>query len=177
MPSRAGQEDDRGATGRTRRRVALAASALVAVVALAWLVEWRAAGGVSTPGGAGAPPGADAAGPPAYVVEVVRHGRVVRRFTPAELSRLPQRTITSYGKEQRGPSVRAVLEAVGIGGFSRLEVRGMGLRDDGRLTLRSVQINDELILDFTDRGTLKVVSPDLDWRDRVRDVTQLRVVE
>jgi len=70
-----------------------------------------------------------------------------------------------------------VLEAVGIDGFSRLEVRGMGLRDDGRLTLRSVQINDELILDFTDRGTLKVVSPDLDWRDRVRDVTQLRVVE
>ena len=68
-----------------------------------------------------------------------------------------------------------MLEAVAIGDFARLEVRGMGLRDDGRLTLAVAQIDDDLVLDFSDRGTLKLVSPDLGWRERVRDVTELRV--
>jgi hypothetical protein len=141
---------------------------------LAWLVEWRAAGGVSTPGG-GAAPGFDEAAPPGYTVAVLVDGEVVRRFTPSELGGLPQRTITSDGREQRGPSVLAVLGAVAIGDFVRLEVRGMGLRDDGRLALAAAKIDDDLLLDFSDRGTLKLVSPELGWRERVRDVTELRV--
>jgi hypothetical protein len=154
--------------------LALLAAVLVALVALAWVVEWRAAGGVSTPGG-GVAPGADEAAPPGYTVALLVDGEVVRRFTPSELSSMPQSTITSDGKEQQGPSVLAVLEAAAIGDFARLEVRGMGLRDDGRLTLAVAQIDDGLLLDFSDRGTLKLVSPDLGWRERVRDVTELHV--
>jgi hypothetical protein len=161
-----------GRSARPRRRLELLAVALVALVALAWLVEWRAAGGVSTPG---AVAGTDAAGPPGYTVAVLRGGDVLRRFTPADLRRLPQVTITADGKEQDGPTVHAVLSAAGVTDFDRLEVRGMGLRDDGRLTLAARQVGEDLVLDFTDRGTLKVVSPDLDWGDRVRDVTELRV--
>ena len=167
-------ETENGRTARPRRRLALFAVALVALVALAWVAEWRAAGGVSTPGGEAAP-GADAAAPPGYSVAVLVDGDVVRSFTPTELSALPQVTVVADGKEQEGPTVHAVLEAAGVDSFDRLDVRGMGLRDDGRLRLSAAQVGDELILDFSDRGTVKVVSPDLDWRDRVRDVTELRV--
>ena len=159
---------------RPRRRLALLAAVLVGLIALAWIVEWRAAGGVSTPGGA-ATPGTDAAAPPGYTVTVLVDGEVVRRFTPSELSGLPQSTITADGKEQQGPTVQAVLAVAGVEDFGRLDVRGLGLRDDGRLVLAPAQVGDDLILDFSDRGTVKVVSPDLDWRDRVRDVTELRV--
>ncbi len=176
MGSGAGQEGGREGATRTRRRVALLAAALAGLVAVAWLAEWRAVGGVSTPGTSGAG-SAVAARPPGYAVQVVCDGETVGDFTPEELGRLPQRTIVSDGKEQQGPSVLAVLAAAGIGEFARLDVRGMGLRDDGRLSLTAAKIDDDLILDFSDRGTLKLVSPKLGWRDRVRDVTELRVVE
>ena len=162
----------RSRASRPRRRVALLAAALLALVALAWIVEWRTAGGVSTPGGGAAPA---AAAPPGYTVAVLVDGDLVRRLTPDELSGLPQTTVMADGKEQQGPTLRAVLDAAGVGAFVRVDVRGMGLRDDGRLRLTAAQVDGETILDFSDRGTVKVVSPDLDWRDRVRDVTELRV--
>ncbi len=175
MGSGAGQKGRREGGARTQRRVGLLVVAAVGLIALAWLVEWRAVGGVSTPHAPGASSAAGA--PPGYSVQVVRDGEVVRDFTPEELDSLPQREILSYGKEQNGPPVLAVLEAAGVSGFARLKVIGMGLRDDGRLTLTAAEIDDDVILDFSDRGTLKLVSPEMDWRDRVRDVTELRIID
>jgi hypothetical protein len=165
-------EVDERRAARPGRRVALLAVALAALVGLAWVVEWTTAGGVSAPGAQA--PGADAA-PPGYAVTVLRDGEILREFAPTDLRDLPQVTVTADGKQQEGPTVAAVLEAAGVERFATLDVRGMGLRDDGRLSLTAAQVGDDLVLDFSDRGTLKIVSPDLDWRDRVRDVTELRV--
>lgn len=175
MGSGAGRKGRREGGARTRRRVGLLVAAAVGLIALAWLVEWRAVGGVSTPQGPGAV--AVAGAPPGYSVQVVRDGEVVRDFTPEELGSLPQREIVADGKEQNGPAVLVVLEAAGVSEFERLDVVGMGLRDDGRLTLAVTEIDDDVILDFSDRGTFKLVSPEMDWRDRVRDVTELRIID
>ncbi len=70
----------------------------------------------------------------------------------------------------------AVLEAAGVGrDFSELEITGMGLRDGGRLLLTAAQVDEGVLLDFAERGTVKVVSPELSWRERVRDVVEIAV--
>jgi hypothetical protein len=36
-------------------------------------------------------------------------------------------------------------------------------------------VTDEVLLDIANRGTVKVVGPDISWDDRVRDVTEIVV--
>lgn len=153
---------------RARRRLYIVAGVLVAVVLGAWIAERAVNGTAEAPGGA---PMA-----PAYTVSVERDGKTLKRFTVAQLHELPQTHIVSDGKPQDGPSLAVVLAAAGIrGAFTSLDIRGMGLRDGGRLTLPAASVTPRTILDFSDRGTLKVVSPSLSFRERVRDVTAIIV--
>ncbi len=146
----------------------IVAGVLCAAVAGAWLVERAVTGTAQSPGQA---PAARA-----YTVSVERDGTVVKRFTVAELRALPQVHILSDGKPQDGPSLPAVLAAAGVtGGYEALVIRGTGVRDAGRLTLPAGEVDGRVILDFSDRGTVKVVGPRLDFRERVRDVTAVVV--
>ena len=146
----------------------MVAGVLVAVVLGAWLMERAVNGAAQAPGGA---PTAQA-----YSVSVERDGRTLRRFSVAQLHALPQTHIISFGMPQSGPSVPVVLAAAGINGsYTALDIRGMGLRDSGRLTMPADQVNAKVILDFSNRDTVKIVSPRLDFRERVRDVTAIIV--
>jgi hypothetical protein len=150
-----------------RRRGLLAAAALLLVVAAAWAAERQIAGGAS---------GDD--GPPVsvYSVAVTRDGELLRTFAVADLEALPTVSITAEGKAQEGPSLATVLEAAGVDDdFSEVEITGMGLRDGGRLLLTAAQLDEGVLLDFAERGTVKVVSPELSWRERVRDVVEIAV--
>jgi hypothetical protein len=145
----------------------LAAAALVLVVGAAWGAERQLAG--DAPGDTG---------PPAFVysVAVTRDGEILRTFSVADLEALPAVSFDSEGKAQQGPTLLAVLEAAGVGrDFSELEITGMGLRDGGRLLLTAAQVDEGVLLDFAERGTVKVVSPELSWRERVRDVVEIAV--
>jgi hypothetical protein len=153
---------------RARRRLYIAAGALVVVVLGAFVAERVVNGAAQAPGSA---PTA-----PAYTVSVQRDGKTLKRFTVAELHALPQTHIMSDGKPQDGPSLAAILGAAGVSGsYTALDIRGMGLRDGGRLTLPAAKVTPRTILDFSDRGTLNVVSPSLSFRERVRDVTAIIV--
>lgn len=157
-----------GGAKHSRRRLLAVAGAIVAVVAGAWLLE-RAVNG-----SAGGPEGP--AAPPAYSVRVTRDGAVLRAFTVADLRALPQASEAVDGKQQEGPTLPAVLVAAGVeDGYESLVITGLGLRDDGRLALPAARIDEAVLLDFSDRGTLKVVSPSLDWSERVRDVVEIAV--
>ncbi len=151
----------------TRRRGLLAAAALLLVVAAAWAAERQIAGGAS---------GDD--GPPVsvYSVVVTRDGELLRTFAVADLEALPTVSITAEGKAQEGPSLLAVLEAAGVGDdFSEVEITGMGVRDGGHLVLTAEKVDARVVLDFAERGTVKIVSPELSWRERVRDVVEIAV--
>jgi hypothetical protein len=153
---------------QVRRRVLIAAGVLVAVVVAAWLVERGVDGSGQAP--AGSPKSS------AYAVNVERGGKVLRRFTVTDLHRLAQTQIVSDGKPQNGPSLPVVLAAAGVhSGYSAVEVRGMGIRDKGRLMLTAAKVNGKVVLDFNDRGTVKIVSPSMDVGQRVRDVTAIVV--
>ena len=150
-----------------RRRGLLAAAALVLVVAAAWVAERQLDGGGTS---------GDGTKPPAYTVAVTRDGELLRAFSVAELEALPAVGITADGKPQEGPSLLAVLEAAGVrDGFTEVEITGMGLRDGGHLVLAAGQVSGQVLLDFAERGTVKIVSPALSWRERVRDVVEIAV--
>jgi len=158
---------DRPTRASKRRRGLLAAAALLLVVVAAWAAERQIAGGE---------PGDE--GPPAsvYSVAVTRDGELLHTFAVAELQALPAATFTSEGKVQVGPTLLSVLDAAGVrGGFDEVEITGMGIRDEGRLVLAADDVDDQVVLDFAERGTVKVVSPALSWRERVRDVVEITV--
>lgn len=106
---------------------------------------------------------------------VRQNDRVVSRLTMAQLRDLPQvevATPQSQGAQvQKGPAVRTILVAAGVGGVERVRVEG---RDPAQ-TLTATELTDQIILNITKRNTLKLTGTQL-GRDRwVRDVTTLVV--
>lgn len=101
--------------------------------------------------------------------------RVLDRFTTARLQQLPQVEIAtpqSHGAQaQKGPSVRSILTAAGAAGASRVRVEG---RDPAQ-TLVAAELDDQTILSFTKRNTLKLTGATLSRDQWVRDVTALVV--
>lgn len=101
--------------------------------------------------------------------------RVVDRFTIARLQQLPQVEIAtpqSHGAQaQKGPTVRSILNAAGAAGAGKVRVEG---RDPAQ-TLIAAELDDQTILSFTKRNTLKLTGAKLSRDQWVRDVTALVV--
>ncbi len=149
------------AFGLTRKQaivLTVTVATLVVAVAVAWLLDFRAQ-----------------AGDAVYRVAIVRDEEVVRTFDLEELRALPARKIMMQGEEQEGPPLLDVLEAAGVTEFASLTVTGLGLRDSGRLVLRSADVDEDVLLDFSLRGSVKVCGPSIAWEDRVRDVERIEV--
>ncbi len=146
----------------TRKQlIALVATAAVLTVAVAaaWALEWLG----------------NRSGSPKYSIAVVRSGQELAKFDVAKLKALPQKKIVADGKSETGPTLLGVLSAAGVHDFSSVTVRGMGVRDSGVIELSRAEVNSSVLLDFAERGTMKLVSPGLEWEDRVRDVTRIEV--
>ncbi|WP_409428012.1 hypothetical protein [Mycobacterium sp. SMC-11] len=107
---------------------------------------------------------------------VVRQdGRVLDEFDLARLASLPQTEIAtpqSHGSPvQRGPAVRAVLDAAGATAVDSVRFEGRGPAQ----TLTAAELTGQVLLSFTKRDTLKLAGVDLE-RDRwVRDVSTVVV--
>jgi hypothetical protein len=110
-----------------------------------------------------------------YVVVVIRDGDVLERFTMEEIRAFDTARVEVLGKTEEGPTLLSVLEAAGVTDFSRVHIGGMGIRDDGAITLTRAEVDDDVLLGIANRGTVKVVGPDIAWEDRVRDVTEIVV--
>lgn len=115
-----------------------------------------------------------APGPTTQLVVQENH-RVLDRFTMSRLHQLPQlevETPQSHGaRVQKGPSVRSILDAAGAAGAVSVRVEG---RDPAQ-TLTAAQLDDQTILAFTKRNTLKLTGARLSRDQWVRDVTDLVV--
>lgn len=110
-----------------------------------------------------------------YHLVVRQDGRVLDEFDLARLSGLPQTEIDtpqSHGSPvQRGPAVRAVLDAAGAKDVRSVRFEG---RDPAQ-TLTAAELTDRVVLSFTKRDTVKLAGTDLE-RDRwVRDVSTVVV--
>jgi len=149
---------ERGQGLRPRTIALIVLASLSAFVALAWGAELLLTGPEDIP-----------------PLRIVRDDDVITEFTMDELQALPVSSFSQFGKSEEGPAVLDVLAEAGVTEFTRLRVRGSGVRDDGFLVLERAQVDEALLLDFANRGTVKIAGPDIGWEDRVRDVTVLEV--
>jgi hypothetical protein len=108
-----------------------------------------------------------------YAVSVRSGGKTAGRYDVAALRALPAvdvATPQSQGKQvQHGPLVRAVLARAGVQGFGRLRAVGLG----NAQTFSASEIDDQVVLDFDNRGTVKLAGAHLTQDRWVRDLTEL----
>ena len=124
--------------------------------------------------GTGASPAAAQPQPSGYAVTVRSGGHVVGHLDLTALRSLPAidvPTPQSQGKQvQHGPRVRAALSHAGVQKFGKL--RAVAL--DGTVqTFTSAEIDDQVVLDFDNRGTVKLAGAHLATNRWVREVTEL----
>ncbi len=119
------------------------------------------------------PPAAEATSAPTSdgVFDVIKADGTTVAFTLDDLKALPLTSIVSDGNPQEGPSLLAVLEKAGVSDFSEVTLTGA----DGSKTLTQAEVTDQVILDFNNRGSVKLVAPDLAKDARIRDIVKIEV--
>jgi hypothetical protein len=97
----------------------------------------------------------------------------LKEYDLAALRALPQASLMIDGKTQDGPLLRTVLDDAGADPAASVEISGAGIRDEGRLVLSAGEVDREVQLDFSERGTVKVCSAWMARGEWVRDVVSI----
>lgn len=110
-----------------------------------------------------------------YHVSVQSGGKTLKSFDLTALRALPAvdvATPQSGGKKvQRGPLVQTVLARAGVHQFNRLLVVGQGASQ----SFTSAEINDQVVLNFDNRGTVKLADAEAPQSRWVPAVTALDI--
>ena len=130
----------------------------------AWALQAGADGDGDSPAGES---------PSSYSITVRQGGEVLGQYDLAALHALPQASLMIDGKKQDGPLLRTVLDDAGADPSAAVEISGAGIRDEGRLALTAEEVDRDVQLDFSDRGTVKVCSAWLARGEWVRDVVSI----
>ena len=143
---------------------------------LAFVMSLTACAPATTPAPAAEatqPPAAEATTAPTSdgVFDVIKADGTTVAFTLDDLKALPLTSIVSDGNPQEGPSLLAVLEKAGVTDFSEITLTGA----DGSKTLTRAEVTDQVILNFNNRGSVKLVAPDLAKDARIRDIVTIEV--
>jgi len=83
---------------------------------------------------------------------------------------LPLASITVEGKVQEGPKLSDVLALAGITEFTEVTLTGTGSS-----TLTFEQVDDNTILDFSNRGTMKLATTYIPKADWVKDIAEITI--
>lgn len=105
------------------------------------------------------------------VFQVVKPDGSAVNVTLDDLKKLPLTSIISDGQPQEGPSLIAVLNSVSITDFKTVSLTGA----DGTRDLQRADVTPDVILDFNNRGSVKLVSPTMPNGSRNRDITKIVV--
>lgn len=109
--------------------------------------------------------------PTGAVFQVIDANGVVTLFGGAELGELPLGQITVEEKVEEGPRLLDVLAAAGITSFTEVTLTG----PESTMTLTTDQVDEQVLLDLTNRGTVKLASPYVPKVDWVKDITLIQV--
>ncbi len=145
--------------------LAVAAAVLVYILGTAGCGASAGAAGSASPGPATGQ-GKDVA------LQVVRPDGTARGVSLKELDSLGKGRILVDGKWEEGPTLPEVLRFAGVTEFQRVTVIGSEVPP---VTLTRDQVTSEVVLDFTNHGTVKFSSPSVPKKDWVKDVTTIKV--
>ena len=111
-----------------------------------------------------------------YVLQVLLKGQVKATLTLDQLKALPQSSIPVQGTQQ-GPTLAEALKATGIVDYPRVTAVGLapGRTGPAQRTLQKAEVTDQVVLDLTGRGTVKLVSVTFPREQWVIDVVRLEV--
>jgi len=125
----------------------------------------------STPGTSTTPSGN------VYSIAIVSKGEQIASFTKADLLKLGQVSIVAAGSEQNGPTLLSVLQLAGINDFNQVTAYGLsrGRLATAELTLHKSQIDANVVLDMTNRGTCKLCGTNIPQNDWIIDINKLEV--
>lgn len=84
---------------------------------------------------------------------------------------LPLAQISVEGKVEEGPKLLDILALAGITEFSEVSIRG----SSSPCRLTRDQVDDNSILDFTNRGTMKLATTHIPKADWTKDVSEITV--
>lgn len=87
-------------------------------------------------------------------------------FTVDDIKALPLAQYMTEGKVEEGPKLLDVLAQAGVDEFSEVTVSG----PKSSQTLSRAQVDDQTVLDLTNRGTVKLATPAIAKADWVKDV-------
>ncbi len=112
-----------------------------------------------------------------YTIQVWRGEEKAGELTLAVLSGLEKVKFTADGKDEEGPALMSALNLVGINSFNEITFYGYsrGRLATAELTLKRDQINDKVILDFSNQGTCKLAGAEIPSNDWIIDVNKMVV--
>jgi hypothetical protein len=84
---------------------------------------------------------------------------------------LPLAQLTVEGKVQEGPKLMDVLALAGVTDFSEVILTGSSAPN----TLTRAQVDDNTILDFSNRGTMKLATTYIPKAEWTKDITEITV--
>jgi hypothetical protein len=87
------------------------------------------------------------------------------------LKKLPLASITVDGKVQEGPKLMDVLALAGVTDFAEVTFTG----SSASVKLTRDQVDNNTILDFSNRGTLKLATTHIPMPDWTKDISEITV--
>jgi hypothetical protein len=103
----------------------------------------------------------------------------VATITPEIISSVPSSKLElpNVEKIQKGPSLKALLQKVGIKDFESIKAFGYAKKRiaTAEYTLEKSKLHEKVILSYSKRGTVKLVVPELNFDDWIVDIYRLEI--
>ena len=107
-----------------------------------------------------------------YELQVLVDKQPYKTFTLKELKAMPAESFLADGKIESGPSIATLLKYTGVQTYGKIEIMNEAFE---LLEFSSEQNMNQLILDITNRGNVKLASESIAKQDWMKDITTIAV--
>ena len=107
-----------------------------------------------------------------YELQVLIDKQPYKTFTLKELKAMPAESFLADGKVESGPSIATLLKYTGVQTYGKIEIMNEAFE---LVEFSSEQNMNQLILDITNRGNIKLASESIAKQDWMKDITTIAV--
>lgn len=108
---------------------------------------------------------------PQVLFQIVKPDSTKFAVTLDAVKALPLTQITVEGKAQEGPKLADILALAGVTDYAEIIISG----SSASCTLTKAQVDDNAILDFSNRSTMKLATIYIPKSDWTKDITEITV--